>query len=287
MRAWRLLALMLVAAVMLCGVQWVGAQDEGEDEEEVVPVGPTPVLIPLGLADTLSARSRPTPTPSLSFPAELRGQILFLIGTSVLDEEDDGSTTPTQAVYALNPTSGMVSLLTASWPYRCALEREAYSANRQYRTFVRLEWFEFSIADIGYPEYSYALPRYVVAYYDREFNVINGLTRFGAGDAWDPVWSPTGDQIALVSNDSANDEIWVVTKDQWSPRQLTQNTWEWDKHPSWSPDGRQIAFMSNRTGRPRIWVMDADGRNQRPLTGSGYDARNPVWVKHVGEDGCP
>lgn len=142
-------------------------------------------------------------------------------------------------------------------------------------------------------------------YHDSAFDVVRPLTRFGAsilysegifygfgeladfGHAWDPVWSPTGDLIAFVANESGNDEIYVVLKDQWPPRQLTRNTWEWDKHPSWSPDGRQIVFESNRDGQQRLWLMNADGSNQRPLTDPILEAFAPVWVKYVGVDGCP
>jgi TolB protein len=52
---------------------------------------------------------------------------------------------------------------------------------------------------------------------------------------------------------------------------LTNNTWEWDKHPTWSPDGAQIAFYSNRdSGRRQIWIMNADGSNQRNLTSDEF-----------------
>ena len=85
----------------------------------------------------------------------------------------------------------------------------------------------------------------------------------------------------LVSNESGNDEIWVTDRGSWPARQITKNTWEWDKHPSWSPDGRQIVFSSNRSGRQQIWMMNADGSEPRPLTGPEFDAWDPVWVKFV------
>ena len=107
------------------------------------------------------------------------------------------------------------------------------------------------------------------------------LTSFGSGIAWDPVWSPTSDAIALASNDSGNNEIWVTTKDDPAVKQLTSNKWEWDQHPTWSPDGKQIAFMSNRSGKRQLWIMNADGSNQQPVTGPEFEAWDPVWVKYV------
>ncbi len=62
-------------------------------------------------------------------------------------------------------------------------------------------------------------------------------------------------------------------------RQLTQNRWEWDKHPTWSPDGSQIAFFSNRSGRRQIWVMNADGTSQRNISNNDYEDWDPVWIK--------
>ncbi len=85
--------------------------------------------------------------------------------------------------------------------------------------------------------------------------------------------------MALVSNESGNDEIWLSTIGERDPVQLTHNTWEWDQHPSWSPDGLSLVFMSNRTGQRQLWLMDADGGNPRPLTDDRFAAWDPVWVK--------
>jgi TolB protein len=85
--------------------------------------------------------------------------------------------------------------------------------------------------------------------------------------------------VALVSNESGNDEVWLATIGERDPLQLTHNAWEWDQHPSWSPDGRALVFMSNRTGQRQLWLMDPDGANARPLTDGRFAAWDPVWVK--------
>lgn len=99
------------------------------------------------------------------------------------------------------------------------------------------------------------------------------------GDEFEPVLSPAGDRIAFVSNHTGNDEIWTIGLDGQDPQQLTQNRWEWDKHPTWSPDGSQIAFFSNRSGRRQIWVMNADGTGQRNISNNDYEDWDPVWIK--------
>jgi Tol biopolymer transport system component len=117
-------------------------------------------------------------------------------------------------------------------------------------------------------------------FYDSLYKVEDQITHFGAGIAYDPVWSPTSERIALVSDDSGNDEIWVINRDGSGALQLTWNNWEWDKHPSWSPDGSKIVFWSNRTGIFQIWVMDADGGNLYSLSRTGFNDWDPVWFKY-------
>ncbi|MFN8468683.1 MAG: hypothetical protein U0X20_24205 [Caldilineaceae bacterium] len=115
--------------------------------------------------------------------------------------------------------------------------------------------------------------------YDKASNSRRPWTKFGAGTAWWPAWSPGGNRIAFTSNEPGNDEIFVMAKDQWPPTRLTGNDWEWDHHPTWSPDGRQIVFASNRSGKRQLWIMNADGSNQRRLTDFPFEVWNPVWVK--------
>lgn len=104
------------------------------------------------------------------------------------------------------------------------------------------------------------------------------LTTFAAV-SYDPVWSPDGSRIAFVSQEKGSDDIWVINPDGTGVRQLTENTWEWDKHPSWSPDSKRIVFWSNRTGLKQIFVMDADGRNVRNISNSEWDEYDPIWIR--------
>ena len=166
--------------------------------------------------------------------------------------------------------TGLARLNTGwpSWPYDRALQRDAISADGVYEAYALRE------------EESGQNGRIQIFYFDHNEKVSRQTTFFGAGTAWAPAWSPTGNAIAFVSNESGNDEIWVAEKDVWPGKQLTVNTWEWDLHPSWSPDGAQIVFSSNRGGQRQLWIMNADGSDQRPLTDPSFEAWDPVWVKY-------
>jgi Tol biopolymer transport system component len=79
-----------------------------------------------------------------------------------------------------------------------------------------------------------------------------------------------------VSDRDGNAEIYVMTADGSSPRNLTIHGSD-DVSPTWSPDGSQIAFVSDRDGNWEIYVMDADGSNPRNLTHNSADDWGPVW----------
>ena len=88
---------------------------------------------------------------------------------------------------------------------------------------------------------------------------------FGSGknDAT-PAWTPDG-RIVYRSNASGTDDIWIVSADGGSPKQLTANA-RINQSPAVSPDGSYIVFHSDRTGAPHLWRMNLDGGDQRQLT---------------------
>jgi tetratricopeptide (TPR) repeat protein len=103
------------------------------------------------------------------------------------------------------------------------------------------------------------------------------LTR-SQGASYDPAWSPDGNHIVYVSEETGSDDIWVMAPDGKDAQNLTPNN-AYDKHPSWSPDNRSIVFWSNRAGVQQIFVMDADGKNVRNISNSPWDEYDPLWVR--------
>ena len=219
---------------------------------------PTPVLVAVN-DPTLLGNDPILAPPKAAFPLELVGKILFI------GEFNRYQGARRTVVFAINPDGSGLARLTGGWAYSITQERDSYNAEGSARVFTQRDPND---------------QRVQIWIEDLLYRTIKPLTAFGAGVAWQPAWSPTTKQIALVSSESRNDEIWVIERGVWPAQQATRNEWEWDHHPSWSPDGSTIVFSSNRTGYEQLWLMAADGSNQHQLTDFGFEAYNPVWVKY-------
>jgi hypothetical protein len=250
---------------------------------------PTPVFILL-TSELPTPAPTPTPTPTPQFiPSELVGKIAFLSDrayhTNARTERAEGEEAlplGEPLVYVIDPDGGNLALLTERWPYDLALERDAFSSDQRFRVFVKDAIIDTGRTNAlgGVVPIQIRLP--ALFFYDFFYEVEDQITHFGAGIAYDPAWSPTAEQIAFVSNDSSNDEIWIINRDGSGALQLTRDEYNWwDKHPSWSPDGSKIVFWSNRTGNRQIWVMDADGSNLYSLSRTGFNDWDPVWIKYT------
>lgn len=212
-----------------------------------------PLLVPVKITPVATPTTTPT---ALALPQLLVDKIGFLS-----DRPGGGQ------IYVVNPDGTGLAVLTDSWAYEQAVKRDRFSPDQRYRAFVKNV-----LRDFGNQASVFAL--------DYFWGSEKQVTQFSRGIAYAPAWSPVSDRIALVSNESGNDEIWAINRDGSDPRQLTQDTsgW-WDKHPSWSPDGRQIVFWSNRSGERQLWIMEADGRNPHMLVLPGGENWDPVWFK--------
>ncbi len=103
------------------------------------------------------------------------------------------------------------------------------------------------------------------------------LTRTN-GEAWGPVWSPDGKQIAFNRNTAGlfTPQICVMNADGTGQRVVTSAPGH-AAGPVWSPDGARLAFM-REVGMDRdVWVMNADGSDPTNLTNSPKSDSDPQW----------
>jgi Tol biopolymer transport system component len=97
------------------------------------------------------------------------------------------------------------------------------------------------------------------------------------GQAQTPSVSPNGAEVAYLSDNGGHGNLWIVTTDDSSLRQLT---FERDPTvsvgvPMWSPTGEWIAFVVSRDWRSSIWVIRPDGSGLHELVASGW---GPCWT---------
>ncbi len=92
-----------------------------------------------------------------------------------------------------------------------------------------------------------------------------------------PTWSPTGRQIAFVSDRTGDDEVWLADLDQTQDRfvNITQNTSGDDNYPSWAPHGEALAWISSNEGYRNLYIQKLDQIDGGPQwVGSGD---RPIW----------
>ncbi|MDH4137387.1 MAG: hypothetical protein OEW09_11840 [Anaerolineae bacterium] len=233
----------------------------------------TPVYVPLEEITPTPTTPAPTSTPT-AIPTVLIGKIAFLT-------DRDGDT----AVYIMNPDGSGLARLTNRWAYDVANIQDTISPDGQNRVLVQdIQNVPQLIMQPLYDGYSWRIT-------------------YSAFACYHPSWSPDGEYIAFVSQcgghwefadpndeeiigilrfmgDTINDDIYLKPIYGVGFQRLTDNPWEFDKHPSWSPDNRQIVFCSNReTGHSQIWMMNADGSDPRNLSNDPYNNWDPVWIK--------
>jgi Tol biopolymer transport system component len=94
----------------------------------------------------------------------------------------------------------------------------------------------------------------------------------------DPDISPNGKSIVFTSNQTGNNDIYIMDRRSGSTFDLTNNPAN-DEWARFSPDGKQIVFDSNRDGGVfEIFVMNADGSGTpTQLTFPPTLGRYPGW----------
>jgi Tol biopolymer transport system component len=90
------------------------------------------------------------------------------------------------------------------------------------------------------------------------------------------VWSPDGQQIAYLSDES-NLVTYLVDSQGKAPRRLTGDPTDSEYNAAWSPDGQRLAFIGERDGIRDVYLAASDGSNPRKLTTGSGSFRSLVW----------
>ena len=79
-----------------------------------------------------------------------------------------------------------------------------------------------------------------------------------------PAFSPNGAQLAYMSTQNGNWDIYTVNTAGGTPRQLTTYPGN-DGLPAWSPDGSQLAYVSDSGGSWAIYTIPASGGTPKKI----------------------
>lgn len=93
-----------------------------------------------------------------------------------------------------------------------------------------------------------------------------------------PAWSPTGRNIAFVSDRSGENEIWLADLDKNEAERfqnISNNPTGTDGHPVWSPDGSKLAWAGEADGFHNLFVWDGPQANLRILGSGDWPAWSP------------
>ncbi len=92
-----------------------------------------------------------------------------------------------------------------------------------------------------------------------------------------PRFSPSGKQLAFVSNRSGSQELWLADSEGGKEMQLTNLGARVLGYARWSPDGRQIAFHARIPSESQIYVLDVAGGIPHQVTTSVPGSAAPSW----------
>lgn len=108
---------------------------------------------------------------------------------------------------------------------------------------------------------------------ERELSPVFESTSFN----WGPALSPSGNDLAYISNQSGASVIWLRAEDEGEPRKIFEFEGGFLESPQWSPDGGSLAFSAVKEGNADIYVFERDASALQRVTSSPARDRFPQW----------
>jgi TolB protein len=105
--------------------------------------------------------------------------------------------------------------------------------------------------------------------------VQNQLTHNRAIDT-SPSWSPSGGNVAFLSDRSGTPQLYVMDRDGGNVRRLTF-TGAYNASPAWSPRGDLIAFSTRMGAEFQLATITPDGRDGRLITKDATSYEDARW----------
>ncbi len=94
-----------------------------------------------------------------------------------------------------------------------------------------------------------------------------------------PTLSPGGDRLALISNRSGENQIWISNWPEGTPQRLPTDGLSVGSI-DWSPDGEAIAFGAlSKGGVAAVYVVDIVGGSPRVVSRPGLQSVTPRWSR--------
>lgn len=74
-----------------------------------------------------------------------------------------------------------------------------------------------------------------------------------------PRFSPDGEKVIFISDESGGENVWTIEVDSKEKKQITRGNSNAYQSPEWVPDGKYMIASKQARGSHKIWLYHVDG----------------------------